>query len=371
MRGRAGKFAALMPWARLNDVLARHRLEPPRLRLVRDGKPVAVSDYIRHATGGAKRRVSIPRLRAAELNEQLRAGATLILDAVDELHAPLTELASALELAFRERVQINLYAGWRTSHGFDLHWDEHDVFILQVAGRKRWRVYAETRRAPVSNDVEPAPEPTADPLWEDTLEDGDLLYIPRGFWHVAFPLDEPTLHLTVGVHRRNGLDLVRWMTDGLRASEAFRRDLPRDAPAEEQAAHVRRLRDEFVARFDAGALSNFLREHDENAEPRPHLSLPLGAAQKLPRPAPEAVVRMTAPRPVRLDVRGDELSFVCNRKRWRFDARALAVLRHLEGRRVCAVAELCEAARGVLDERTVRALVGELILHGLVAIVDE
>jgi hypothetical protein len=35
------------------------------------------------------------------------------------------------------------------------------------------------------------------------------------------------------------------------------------------------------------------------------------------------------------------------------------------------VAELCEAARGEIEESRVQTFVGELILHGLVAIVDE
>ncbi|HEX8161239.1 MAG TPA: cupin domain-containing protein [Pyrinomonadaceae bacterium] len=370
VRGARGKFSHLMPWPRLNDLLARHRFDSPRLRLTRDGKPVPASSYLRHATGG-RNRTPIPRLRAADLTSQLRDGATLVLDAVDELHAPLTALAESLELAFRERVQINLYAGWRTSRGFDLHWDDHDVFILQVAGRKRWRVYGETRPSPVANDAEPAPKPTRDPLWEDTLEDGDLLYMPRGWWHVAFPLDEPTLHLTVGVHKRTGLDLLRWLADDLRASETFRRDLPRDASPEEQSAHAERLRDELVARFDGDTLAEFFREQDANAEPRPRLSLPSSAATKLSRPPVGALVRLTAPRPLRFEVRGDGLSFSCNRKLWRFDARALPVLRHLDGRRACRVAELCAAARGELEECTVRTFVGELITHGLVAIVDE
>lgn len=371
VRGRAGKFSALMPWSRLNALLAEHRFEPPRLRLMREGRPVPVADYIRHTTGGGKRRVTIPRLRATELTDHLRQGATLILDAVDELHAPLTRLASDLELAFRERVQINLYAGWRTSRGFDLHWDEHDVFILQIAGRKRWRIYGETRPAPIANDIAPAPKPTTDPLWEETLADGDLLYIPRGCWHVAFPLDEPTLHLTVGIHRRNGLDLLRWLTEQMRALEAFRQDLPRDASREEQAAHVARLRHELITRFDDDALAQFFREQDENAAPRPQLSLPFAATLSPALPALGSIVRLNAPRPLSFDVCGDELSFVCHAKRWRFDARALSVLQTLEERRECAVAELCEAARDVLDKRTVRAFVGELIAHGLVAIAEE
>jgi hypothetical protein len=370
VRGARGKFSRLMPWSRLNDLLARHRLDSPRLRLTREGKPVPTSSYLRHATGG-RSKTPIPRLRATDLTNQLRDGATLVLDAVEELHAPLTELAAALELTFRERIQINLYAGWRTSRGFDLHWDEHDVFILQVAGRKRWRVYGQTRPFPVANDIEPAPKPTGDALWEDTLEDGDLLYIPRGWWHVAFPLDEPTLHLTVGVHKRTGLDLLRWLSEDLRASEIFRSDLPRDASADEQATHVERLRDELVARFDGDTLIKFFREHDANAEPRPRLSLPLSATTKLSRPAPDGIVRLTAPRPLDFEIRGDELSFSCNKKLWRFDARSLPILRALDERRACSVAELCGAAGDELEASTVQTFVGELILHGLVAIVDE
>jgi hypothetical protein len=370
VRGARGKFAELMPWSRLTDVLAQHRLDHPRLRLTRDGKTVPSSEYLRHTTS-ARRKGLIPHLRPAELTNLLRDGATLVLDAVDELHAPLTRLAETLELAFREHVQINLYAGWRTARGFDLHWDDHDVFVLQVAGRKRWRVYGETRPAPVADDTEPAEKPTTEPLWEDTLEDGDLLYIPRGWWHVAFPLDEPTLHLTVGVHKRNGLDLLRWLSDKMRASETFRRDLPRDASVEAQATHVELMRRELVGRLDGDALANFFREQDESAEPRPRLSLPLAATREVSAPPPDVLVRLTAPRPLEFDVRGDELSFTCHKKLWRFDARALAILRPLAERRACRVAELCAAAGGALEERTVRALVGELILHGLVAIVDE
>ena len=208
VKGPAGKFARLLPWERLNDILRRHRLDFPRLRLMRDGKPVPLASYLRHVTPARHKR-PIPRLLPVGFTRHLREGATLVLDAVDEFSAPLEELAEGLEQTFREHVQINCYAGWRTTRGFDLHWDDHDVFILQVAGRKRWRVYGETRPHPVVADPEPVPRPDGEPLWEDVLAAGDLLYIPRGWWHVAFPLDEPTLHLTVGIHNRTGLDLLR------------------------------------------------------------------------------------------------------------------------------------------------------------------
>jgi hypothetical protein len=280
-------------------------------------------------------------------------------------------LAKNLELFFHEHVQVNLYAGWQTSRGFDLHWDDHDVFILQVAGRKRWSVYGMTRPFPLVADVEKAEKPTHAPLWEGTLEDGDLLYIPRGWWHVAEPLAEPTLHLTAGVHNRTGLDLLRWFSEHMRASETFRRDLPRFASRAERATHAARMREELLTAWDDSLLEQFYEEMDARAEPRARVELPWSATPTAAPLAPGAVVRLLAPRPLRLEPSGGVIEFESMRQRWRFAEAALPVLRALEERRACTVAELCEAAGGRLPTETVHAFVTELAQHGLVAVADE
>jgi hypothetical protein len=366
VRGRAGRFARMMPWARLSEILSRQRLDFPRLRLVRDGKSLPVSSYLRHASGG-RQKTAIPRLKSAGLARELREGATLVLDAVDELSEPVEELAKGLELLFRERVQVNLYAGWQTSRGFDLHWDDHDVFILQVAGRKRWSVYGQTRPHPLVNDIEKAQKPGHAPLWEGTLEDGDLLYIPRGWWHVAVPLAEPTLHLTVGVHNRTGLDFLRWLSERARACETFRRDLPRLASASERAAHVARLREELLAAWDDATLERFYEDLDARAEPRGRVVLPWVATPDAAPPEASTVVRLLAPRPLRLEAAGGVVEFDSMGNRWRFAEDALPVLRALAERRTCTVAELCEAARGRVAAETVCAFLVELAHQGFVA----
>ena len=368
-RGAAGRFAHLMPWETLNEILRRQRLDFPRLRLVQDGKPLPVSEYLRHVAAG-RRRGSIPRLKTSELTKHLREGATLVLDAVDELHEPLEELATGLELFFREHVQINLYAGWQTSRGFDLHWDDHDVFILQVTGRKRWSVYGQTRPFPLVADVEKAEKPTREPLWDGTLEDGDLLYIPRGWWHVAQPLAEPTLHLTVGIHNRTGLDILRWLTERMRASEAFRRDLPRMASATERAAHIARMREELLAEMDDRLLERFYDDMDAQAESRARPCLPWGATKQMLPADSRAVVRLVAPRPLKFEEMEGTVEFSALKRRWRFKRDALLILRPLAERRVCTIDSLCEEARGVLDEQSVRAFVRELLLHGLVSVAE-
>jgi ribosomal protein L16 Arg81 hydroxylase len=366
VKGAPDRFARLLPWDQLNLILRQHRLDFPRLRLARDGKSLPATSYLRHVRAG-RRATTIPRLSAEALTKELRDGATLVLDAVDELYEPLTELAARLERFFRVRVQINAYAGWRTSRGFDLHWDDHDVFILQVAGRKDWRVYGETRHAPLVSDVASAPKPTGEPLWAATLTAGDLLYIPRGWWHVALPLDEPTLHLTVGIHNRTGLDLLRWLVDETRACESVRRDLPRFADKTQQAAHVARLRAALVAACDDGLLARYFAAQDAAAEPRPQLALPWSATRAAAPLAAATRVRLTAPRPLDLQAEGGVVAFAANNKRWRFAEAALAVLRPLADGRAHAVGALCAAA-ATLDARTVRALLKELHAHGLLVI---
>lgn len=369
VRGPAGRFRHFMPWPRLSEILRRHRLGFPRLRLVRDGKPLPVASYLRNISG-SRQKITIPRIKPSELTRHLREGATLVLDAVDELSEPVEELAVGLELLFREHVQVNMYAGWQTSRGFDLHWDDHDVFILQVAGRKRWSVYGETRRAPLVNDVEKAARPACEPVWSATLEDGDLLYIPRGWWHVAEPLAEPTLHLTVGVHNRTGLDLLRWLSERVRASETFRRDLPRMSSTVERAEHLKRLREELFEAFDDSLLESFYADMDARADTRARVELPFDATPRQEPASLGARVRLLSPRPLKLEAAGGVVEFDSMKRRWRFAEDALLVLRPLEERRECAVAELCEAARAKLDERTVRAFVRELAQQGLVALIE-
>ncbi|HEX8847100.1 MAG TPA: cupin domain-containing protein [Pyrinomonadaceae bacterium] len=371
VRGWPGKFSHFLPWDQLNRILQQHRLDFPRLRLTRDGHRLPTDAYLRHTTG-VRHKVAIPRLVPSKLTAELRLGATLVLDAVDELSEPVRELAEGLELFFREHVQVNAYAGWRTSKGFDLHWDDHDVFILQVTGRKRWRVYGATRPYPLTRDIEQARKPTADePLWEETLADGDLLYIPRGFWHVAFPLDEPTLHLTVGLHNRTGLDLLRWLTDELRKVEIFRKDLPRFASASELEAHFENLRAELLAVWDADLLKRYFEAQDAGALARPSLSLPWDATLEILPAAKNVRVRLNAPRPLDLRVENGVVEFSCQQKRWRFAEDALLILRPLAERRVSTVASLCEAAAGRIEAETVRVFLKELIVQGLLTVVLE
>jgi cupin superfamily protein len=291
--GPPDRFERLLSWADLNRILEDHRLPAPRLRLARDGGAVAEDRYSRSHT--TRRGVTYAVLEPARLREQLQAGATLVLDGVDQLHGPVRGLASGLERELGERVQVNLYASWRERQGFGMHWDDHDVLVLQVAGRKRWRVHGMTRAHPLDRDVALPEQPDGAPVWDGHLEAGGVIHVPRGHWHDAMAGGEPSLHLTVGLIRPAGVDLLGWLADRLRAEELYRLDLPRRASAEERRGHARALRDALLARWADDVLDEFFDWQDAHAEPRPRLTLPWGIVDE--RLDDDVVVRDTLPRP--------------------------------------------------------------------------
>jgi hypothetical protein len=367
--GTPGKFSTLLPWSVLNGILEQHRLEPPRLRLTREGKAVPAESFLSYQANRKKGAQPVPRLNATALTGQLRDGATLVLDAVDELHRPITRLAESLERVFRVRVQVNAYAGWRTCHGFDLHWDDHDVFVLQVAGRKRWKVYGMTRRYPLARDAEPTVDPPEEVLWEGLLTDGDLLYIPRGWWHVATPLDEPTLHLTVGVNNPTGADFLAWFADRLRAVEHVRRDIPHLFGAEAKRAFAEGLREALINGWKPELLDEYLSDADAKSRPRPQLSLPWTATgQVLP---PEDVrYKWSGTRSAPLSSNGvaGEVAVNANGRHWRFADAARPLLDELLSGRELTLGELQTVASGTIDQETVRVFVKELITNGLIVV---
>nr|CDJ93150.1 Cupin 4 domain containing protein [Haemonchus contortus] len=116
-------------------------------------------------------------------------------------------LCEVLQELFGCFVGANTYLTPPGSAGFAPHWDEIDAFLLQLEGRKYWKVYA-----PDSRDNELPREPSGNfndedmknrkPTFEGWIEAGDLLYIPRGFIHNATTDDNVhSLHITISSGR--------------------------------------------------------------------------------------------------------------------------------------------------------------------------
>lgn len=364
--GRLDKFSHLLPWSRLNRILEYHRLRPGRLRLFQDTKEVPASDYLDTRDGREQ------RLKAPEMTNLLAEGATLIVDEMDDLDPAVREIAVGLERIFRIRIQVNMYAGWRTNNGFDLHFDDHDTMILQVSGRKKWQIFNPTRLHPFKKDAEEAVKPTEPPIWKGVFEPGGLFYIPRGWWHIAFPMDEPCLHLTVGFSNPTGVSLVHWLADQLKVATVARKDLPHVASPEEQSAFLNELWGVIQEAWKPNLVESYMSSLDGRALPRTELQLPYAATPNglaLERNTP---IKLAVPRS--LDLTGTPkdgvLAFKCFGKTWQCPEVALPAVNALNDGQIHTVGELRSIAPDASAAFAIQSFLSALVMDGVACKLD-
>lgn len=268
--GPPDKLAHLYSWDVLNRALEEHRFGSKRLALVRGGQGLDPPRYLSMGTG---------QVNASRLVQEFDGGATIIFNQCEETYPPLRELCVELERLFHVGILVNLYAVRGTDNGFDVHWDEQDTFILQVAGRKHWKVWGPTRADPFREDVvdtSPATKPSGPPIWDGILEQGSVLNMPRGWWHVAYPIGEPSLHLTLTIKNLTGIDLLQWFAEQTKATATARMSVPIMQGEDAKRQWLEDLRKSLSAGWSDDLMDRYLADCDRRVRVRPSLALPAG-----------------------------------------------------------------------------------------------
>ncbi|MBD8537516.1 JmjC domain-containing protein [Frigoribacterium sp. CFBP 8751] len=285
--------STLISWSDLDELVTTRRLVPPHLKVVNDGRSFPASAYLDQAS--SPRRRQQPVVDAGKLEAILSKGATLVINDLQEIAPRVTEAARALSELTHERVQANSYATWGKTRGFDPHWDDHDVLIVQVEGQKYWDIFGPGTRAPLDHQVDADNERPSLPVWSGNLFPGQVVYLPRGWWHAVRGSGDHSLHLTFGFQRRTGLDYFRSLIGHLEHEPAFREDLPAFGSPHEKEAHQQRL---------LGALSAVLANHDSQSflddfrqllQPTPSLDLGAIASSRESESAQDAVDEQPTP----------------------------------------------------------------------------
>ncbi|MYR36714.1 cupin [Streptomyces sp. SID4944] len=213
---------------RLLDITMRRSLERPQFRCFQKGDEVHPAVY--YTDSVSPRGQSIPMVNMRSLGRLLDEGATLILDQANVFDPTMEVACRALQWWSHERVQVNAYLTTNEAAGFPLHWDDHDVVIVQLAGEKEWEVRGASRPVPMYRDADPNTTPTDEIVWAGVMRTGDVMHIPRGHWHQATRTASGSgrsLHVTFGITKRTGASWLAWLGDWCREQEIFRRDLDR------------------------------------------------------------------------------------------------------------------------------------------------
>jgi hypothetical protein len=352
--GSPDRFDWLLSWRGLNALICDHHPAAPRFRLMKAGDPLPEATY--HRTVQTLRG-PLRLLDSARLLAQLRSGATLVWDAIDQVHPPIRAAKQELERALQAFVFVNMYASWGTLRGVGDHWDDHDVFVLQLTGRKNWEVHPATRKWPLPDDF--IEEPPTNYTYEFTLKAGSVLYLPRGWWHRVTPVNEPSLHLTIGALRPTNADFLVWLLDRAKESDFVRQDFPFPTDDESRMAHAAALRSVLEVWVQPFSIELYERWQDEThyLDPRPTLQ---AAADRSPHawdPDSQAVLLSTR---AQLHDRGDDVFLVVAGKKWRAPKEAKALLGALIAGRAISMRTLLADVPSTL--------ISELVTSGILAV---
>ena len=248
LKGSPDKFANVMNWAKLNDLLGMATIwSHESLGLYLDTEPIPAASYCAPAIGRDGGRVMRPD--PERVKRHLRQGATLIANDIDHLGPGLTACSTAMEQALCGKVQGNLYCSSRRRPGFEVHFDTHDVFAVHVEGIKTWHVYQGRAVDPIAHPKfrtlgrDHHEKAKGDLLMDVQMEPGDLLYLPRGQYHDALADEGGAVHIAFGVTYPIGMDVLSMLFDWMLAEPVFRANLPRPDQPGGREALVDRLMD--------------------------------------------------------------------------------------------------------------------------------
>jgi hypothetical protein len=238
------------------------------------------------------------------------------------------------------------------------------VIALQVHGRKSWQSFG----IPVPHPIEQPSRSVADGRkaeWEDTLGPGDVLYLPRGEIHVAELGDVNSVHLTIGLSPRRGLDFAETIVKQAAEDAIFRQDIPSAGGEAALAEYEAALKKSLHALVDRTRLSDFL-DRDSSRRPlRPLANLGGGGD---PFDANTLVIPAVRRR-ITLDVESEEaIDVTIARETFRLSAPARRVLDFLLTHNDSTLGAIVSALARHLSEPLAQDAVMELAKHGLVGV---
>jgi len=232
-------YSKLLKAEDLDTVLTTHNLRYPVLRVVRGDEDVPRESYT----------LSSGSIEPIEVTKRFDEGSTIVFNQLQSRVPSLSRLCVNLGAFFGSRVQTNIYLTPPNAQGFKPHWDTHDVFVLQVSGRKIWSIYDTRIPLPLKGQSFQSGHHEPGPVTDEfEMGPGSLLYIPRGIFHSARSTDSASLHITLGLTAFTWADLlVEAVSAAALENPSLRQNLPigftsgRVSPDEKNRLYLEKL----------------------------------------------------------------------------------------------------------------------------------
>ncbi len=218
-RDEPGRYSNLLSIERIDELIADSELPPNAIQMARSEPAIKRRDFS-YQNGNIDRGAVV---------RHYQQGATVILPQMHLADAMLFDFCNCMEKQFSTGVQTNIYLTPPGHQGFNTHYDDHDVFVIQIKGKKRWRIFNNPIENPYKGErFNSSTFDASDVKEEFILKAGDCVYVPRGLAHDAQSIgEEPSLHITIGTLVKTWADLMlESMSSVALRHSSFRKSLP-------------------------------------------------------------------------------------------------------------------------------------------------
>lgn len=132
---------------------------------------------------------------------RIAKGDTLVINKLQKFDENLRLLSRFFSEQFLAKTNVNLYYAYKNTTGINLHFDYDDIFSIQTHGKKYWKIYKKdigNTSKLIEQHEKPKTNDKADFI-DVVTEIGDLLFLPKGFWHYAYTKEESSIHLSLSL----------------------------------------------------------------------------------------------------------------------------------------------------------------------------
>lgn len=179
------RFTALLDWHALWQLIERETIPLDKCRVTYGRRPVPPAFF-----------TEAGKINPDKLARLFDQGTSIIVSKLDEYVPAISALRRD---AAADGVAISHVTAIVTTGGggaLEMHYDVHDLVVLQMQGSKGWRIFGPRDPKPVQALATKNP-PQTPPLHDIVLQPGDVLFVPAGTWHICDNGPDRSLHLAL------------------------------------------------------------------------------------------------------------------------------------------------------------------------------
>jgi ribosomal protein L16 Arg81 hydroxylase len=189
----------------------------------------------------------------------MASGSSLTVSRAEACLPAVGELCARLGAWLRDRVSVALVATTGAGGALPPHFDRCDVLVVQIEGAKRWQIEDGPAVLHPALDRDVAEVRRGDIAFDETLGEGDLLFLPGGFRHVCENRSSHSFHAVIGLHPLTPLRALELLA--MRVAKSAENRAPIRIPQGDVRAAEPELKARLLALVDSLSLEDIVADH--------------------------------------------------------------------------------------------------------------